>query len=251
MSEKKEKTLDVLSLGWGVQSFTILAMISKGIIEKPDYIIHAETGYETTETKEFVERQKEWLEKTGINIITTKDDAPIIHKNGKDVFIPAYSDYGKGGMIMRACTVLWKVAPIKRKIREIIKDENIKFGHKIVRLWMGITTDESRRAKPYRTKYIESKFPLLEMGFSRDDCIQWLEKNGFEVPPKSSCIFCPYRSEENWRKIQKNEKDWQFAISVDEKIRNIKKDYSLYLHYTLKPLKDVDFYKPNRYRKGK
>ena len=47
----------VLSLGWGVQSFTLAAMAALGEIVKPDVCIHADTTHEFSGTYKFA---KEW-----------------------------------------------------------------------------------------------------------------------------------------------------------------------------------------------
>ena len=59
-TDKLEK-IKVLSLGWGVQSTTIAYMCALGEIEKPDYIIHANTGYETTLTNNYKKNGKVFL----------------------------------------------------------------------------------------------------------------------------------------------------------------------------------------------
>ena len=40
----------VISLGWGVQSFTLLAMVAEGELPMIDLAIHADTHYERQQT---------------------------------------------------------------------------------------------------------------------------------------------------------------------------------------------------------
>ena len=67
-------------------------------------------------------------------------------------------------------------------------------------------------------KYITNTFPLLDLGWSRGSCSQWLKDNGFSQPSKSSCVGCPYRSNETWLALTKEE--MHDAIDFDEKIRD-------------------------------
>ncbi len=62
----------------------------------------------------------------------------------------------------------------------------------------GISTDEPLRAKERGPRWQRTRYPLIELGMSRDDCIAWLKRRSYPVPFKSACIQCPYRSDESW-----------------------------------------------------
>jgi len=66
-------TMKVLSLGWGVQSFTIAAMIALGELEPIDFAIHADTLHESQLTYEFIARWSPWLEDHNLSIKTVKN----------------------------------------------------------------------------------------------------------------------------------------------------------------------------------
>ena len=66
--------MKVLSLGWGVQSFTLAAMAALGEIEKPDVAINADTGYESVLTYEFARRWSGWLKDNGIKVVTVREE---------------------------------------------------------------------------------------------------------------------------------------------------------------------------------
>ena len=53
--------MKILSLGWGVQSFTLAAMSALGEIEHLDFAIHADTLHERQKTYEFAKLMKDWL----------------------------------------------------------------------------------------------------------------------------------------------------------------------------------------------
>ena len=42
-----------------------------------------------------------------------------------------------------------------------------------VELWLGISTDEAIRMKPSRDRWIQNRYPLIEAGMSRRDCMDW------------------------------------------------------------------------------
>ena len=71
----------------------------------------------------------------------------------------------------------------------------------------------------------------------------WLEKKGYKVPPKSACLGCPYHNDEQWREIKnKWPEEFEETCQVDEALRNCPTyEGELYLHRSLKPLRDVDF----------
>ena len=54
--------MKILSLGWGVQSFTLAAMAALGEIEPVDFAIHADTRHEFSGTYEFAKTWTPWLE---------------------------------------------------------------------------------------------------------------------------------------------------------------------------------------------
>ena len=82
------------------------------------------------------------------------------------------------------CTKDAKVLPTRRYLRSIGVIKAIKL--------LGYTIDERRRAKENSVKWIENKYPLIELGLSRKDCQKiLLDKMGF-IPPRSGCITCKY-----------------------------------------------------------
>ncbi|MCP4141934.1 MAG: hypothetical protein GY755_16940 [Chloroflexi bacterium] len=234
--------MKILSLGWGVQSFTLAAMSALGEIEKVDYAIHADTLHESLLTYEFAEKWTSWLENHGVKVITVKNPTnglfEILEKKKGQAFIPLFTvsrKTGKSGQLRRSCTQRWKVAPLRKKVQELRKGEQVE-------QWLGISTDEALRMKPSDVKYITHRWPLIDLGMSRDDCKQWLKNHGLDVAPRSSCVFCPYHSTKEWRKVKKSI-DWKEALMADELVRNIREPdgYTSFIHPSRTPLESVDF----------
>ena len=65
-------------------------------------------------------------------------------------------------------------------------------------LWLGISTDEQRRAKPSSNKWYSKQFPLLNVNLSRRDCEIYNYYILNRSVPKSSCYFCPFIHRQEW-----------------------------------------------------
>ena len=229
----------VLSLGWGVQSFTMAAMSALGDLPKIDVAIHADTTHERSETYSFAKRWTPWLEEHGIKVVTVKDNNPriITDRLGGKIFIPAFTatNSDHGGQLRRQCTGRWKISPMRRWLQQNRNGEPVE-------MWIGISTDEALRMKPSDVKYINNRWPLIEKRMSRIDCEKYLKQHGLEIPPKSACVFCPYHDFATWRETKlANNGDWEKAIDIDRSIRKVRPPYDLYLHPSRKPLDEIDF----------
>jgi 3'-phosphoadenosine 5'-phosphosulfate sulfotransferase (PAPS reductase)/FAD synthetase len=231
--------MDVISLGWGIQSWTLVARIALGDAPPVDYVIHSDTTWEKSETYKFAKKWTPWLEEKGIPLVTVSDvkTKQIVDK-WSGVFIPAFTigENGKRGQLRRQCTIRWKIEPIRRFLRKRIKEQQIKLLPGIVNMQLGITTDEFMRARDSDAKYIKNVFPFLELDWNRVDCLKYLNNNNLPVPVKSSCTFCPYHSIRAWNEL--SGADLEEAIMVDESIRD-KRGYPLFVHPDRIPLKDV------------
>jgi hypothetical protein len=253
MDKNRERCLTVLSLGAGVQSSTMALMTRTGELPKPDVGIFADTGYESKSCYAYLEFLKKVLP-FPIYVVkfgNIKDDMLKARGTTDFVVAPFYTQEtitGKKGMILRQCTNQYKIQPIKKKIRELC---NVGFNKrfpkdKYVEQWIGISKDEIGRMKPARDPYILNRHPLIEMNMSRQDCVDWLNKNKFPLPEKSACICCPFHDDKYWD-FMKNERPSEFAdaVAFDKEIRTIsrKKNIKNYTHRSCKPLDEVEFSK--------
>ena len=246
MSDREHrKRLTVISLGWGVQSWTMAAMVALGELPPVDFAIHADTTWERERTYAFAKQWTPWLEERGVKVVTVSDPiAPqkIIDDSGQ-THAPVYSldprieQLIRPGQLRRSCTQRWKIAPMRRYISSQLNG-NKRPG--VVEQWLGITLDEHHRAKDSDVKYITHRFPLLEMNYTRADCLAWLKRNNLPSPGKSACTFCPYHNQVTWEQMKReNGHDWKQAVEVDERIRDKRPPYPLFVHPARVPLPEA------------
>jgi hypothetical protein len=70
-----------------------------------------------------------------------------------------------------------------------------------------------------RSKVDDDRFEYCA-GWDRKDAVEFLKKVWPWPVPRSACICCPYRTNEEWRYMRDNlPEDWQRAIKFDEDIR--------------------------------
>ena len=246
----------IISLGAGVQSSTMALMAAHGeITPMPDCAIFADTGAEPSAVYEHLN----WLEKQlpyrvhrvhRVQAGNLRDEilGAMAGNNRMDARPPFF--VGTGGMLNRQCTQDFKILPIQKKVGEIIGHVPRSRWPKDVQVtqWIGISTDEHQRARPSRNNWCEHRWPLIEAGMSRQDCLKWFDALGLKRPPKSACTFCPYHDDAAWREMKANDKDsFADACRIDEAIRpgmagpRRPEGIQWFLHRSRKPLSEVDF----------
>ena len=147
----KLPALRVLSLGWGVQSWTLAAMMALDELPRVDFLIHADTRHERFETYAFVRRWSPWLGEHGLNVVQVtgrRTDVIQAWSNSKSVMIPAFTVdrvTRKRGMVLRQCTSEWKIKPIRRRIRDELRRRGVPVVPGVVESWKGITREEVER----------------------------------------------------------------------------------------------------------
>lgn len=244
--------INVLSLGAGTQSSAMALMAANGDLPRPDYIIFSDVGWEPKHVYEWLDKLKKELAKFDMEVITVSngnlydDTLKSIETGERAPSLPYYTkdtETGEKGMVMRQCTGDYKIAPINKKVRELLGYKPRQRVKETVHMWKGITTDEIARIKPSDVRWIKFDYPLFEKGMDRLDAINYVRDKMGEIPPKSSCVGCPFHNNDMWLDIKKNYPDeWEDAVYFDKKIRNHPKFNSqLFLHKSCKPLDEVDF----------
>ena len=79
---------------------------------------------------------------------------------------------------------------------------------------------------------------------TRGEINKWMLDNGYPIPPKSSCVFCPFQNNKNWQDMKENHpEDFKHAIEIDDSIRGMSQKGmidKIFIHRSLKPLKEID-----------
>ena len=268
--------IHVLNLGAGVQSTALALMSHRGGfpgVPRFDLAIFADVGDEPDD----VYRHLEWLIREvepsyPVKVVKRGErglgDSLIrgINSTGqRSASIPAFTaksdgDTSSAGMTRRQCTMEFKVQPVEQAIRREVL--GLKPGQRWpkdadVHQYFGLSFDESRRVARVKARMVEEgkctpHFPLWDLKATRKDCVRWLASYGIphEVP-RSACVFCPYKSNEEWRHLRDTDpKGWARALQIDEAIRNhdsacAKKHNSrLYLHRSCLPLEKAPIDEP-------
>ncbi|MGF1425474.1 hypothetical protein [Kitasatospora sp. LaBMicrA B282] len=126
-------------------------------------------------------------------------------------------------MSRRQCTGQYKIRPIKEKVRALLGYPHPQRvpAAVFVEQWIGISTDEVHRAKDADVAYMKNRFPLIEHGFSRSDCLRLLRSRGLESTPKSACLGCPYHGNAQWRQLRDGSpEEWRDVVAFDAAIRS-------------------------------
>jgi hypothetical protein len=243
-----------LSLGAGVQSSTLALMIAHGELDPVDAAIFADTQWEPRKVYEWLD----WLDAEiqrcphpfPVYRVTKGSlrDAALTSKNtsgGRFASIPWHMTMPNGDRAMgrRQCTAEFKIGPLTKKTRELVGLVPRQRAKGILcETFIGISTDEAMRMKPSQEAWKVHRWPLIEKGMARHDCLNWMERKGYPLPPKSSCIGCPYHSDHEWRAVKADPEAWADAVEIDRIIREPARGMRgrQFMHRSCVPLDQVD-----------
>ena len=230
--------LRVLSLGAGVQSSTVAMMMKHGEIEPAEFAVFADTGAEPVAVYHYLN----WLEANMgmplVKVMTgsglTKGIETACAEKKRVATPPLFTE--SGGKIFRQCTWDYKVVPIRKHCRPLAAGR----GCVMVR---GISFDEVQRAKPSDVKWATHEHPLVDKQMTRHDCMMWMVKHGYPIPPRSACVYCPFRCNVEWAKMRDlSPADFAEACRMDALMRDglpgLKE--RAYVHRQLVPLAEAD-----------
>ena len=245
------KPLRILSLGAGVQSTTILYMMLAGEIELADQVIFADTGWEPTAVYEHLSKLKLLMaaHNLPLHVVTAgniRNDA-LDPLNGFAA-MPLYTINldGTKGMVRRQCTNQYKITPLLKMQRQLVglaKGQRSK--EHLATTIIGISYDEIQRMRDPAFSWLRNEYPLVDLKMTRQDCLDWCSAHSYELPPRSACIGCPFKSNAEWRALKNTEPvEWADAVDFDNSLRAVNKGSAfkgdLYLHQSAKPLSTVD-----------
>jgi hypothetical protein len=267
------RPIEVLNLGAGVQSSTVLLMSIHGELPKLDHAIFADTGWEPSRVYRWLDWLQPIAERAGVKVHRVSrgniredhvtgmlsgrrgraggvDGVDGVENKGQRwgsmPFFVMNPD-GTQGLIRRQCTKEYKIEVIERHLkREILgfKPRARMPKQVIVRRWYGISYDEMDRMRTVNAdgNWVANWYPLVEKRITRQACLLWMDQHGYPEPPRSACVACPFRSMEEWRRLQRESpKEFADAVEFDKTMRKcggISGD--VFVHRKMKPLDEVD-----------
>lgn len=265
----------VLNLGAGLQSST-LYLLEKRLGNGGDLHFDVAIFADTQAEPKSVYRHVEWLMSLGgppiwVRTRGSLEQHLMVGQNSKGhrfASIPCYTNTNhevrltelaepdKEGQVRRQCTAEYKIEVIEKTIRRELlglKPRQHMPKDVLVHQYYGISTDEVRRMGRIRERWssvpwTRPHFPLIDRGWSRRGCAEWLKDKVPHKTPRSACVFCPFRSDHEWAMLKDDEpEEWERAVKVDRALRqpgnvvNRNMNKSLYLHRSCIPLEMVDF----------
>jgi hypothetical protein len=255
LSAIADRPLRVLSLGAGVQSSTLALMSARGELPMLDAAIFADTGWESARVYAWfdwlkaqlpfpvIRARRDGLSLGDLWLGVARGDIPREGSSLPGMFLTG------GGIGMFQCSKEFKTRVVQREIRRMIGLDPRQRGPSgvVVEQWIGMDYAEGDRMKDCELRYVRNRYPLFELKMRRADCLRWFDERQYQTPPRSSCIFCPFRSDAEWWALQ-NEcpDDFTRAIEFDAAIRpgwpGMKGE--AFLHRSLRPLGSIDFSPP-------
>lgn len=197
---------DYQSFGYGVNSVA-LAEVLKHHPTK----LFSDTGSESLETYSYINYYEKEL---GNHVIHLNE--PVQGHSTLYDYCVAYNTVPHRAF--RWCTDKFKRQPLNR----FYKNDGE------VTVFMGIAYDERHRAKVEKKGKITYKYPLVENGVTRKQCVEIIIESGLRVPPKSGCWFCPFQSKQSWLRLLRDHPDqYELAVQLEQ---NSPPDVDLYPH---------------------
>lgn len=269
MSEevKIRRTFQVLNFGAGVQSTALYLMFRDGVIQHDGVPVQLDAAIfaDVQEEGRATYKHLEWLQSLNgppILIRTTGKlgDDLISGRNStgqRFASIPAFlkTDSKGGGMGRRQCTKEYKIDVVERTIRRELVGlqprQRMPKDIKVVQ-YFGLSYEEMRRVFRVQSRFLKVKwatprFPLVEMGMTREKCREYMVGRVPHEVPRSACVFCPYKRNDEWRRLRDTDPEgWARAVEIDRAIRlttslcaqGFKAEQ--YLHRSLVPLEEAD-----------
>ena len=197
----------VLSFGGGVDSSAILAYHLFEENLNIDHVVFADTGAESADTYRNVEFFRELCEHYDLPFtVVRKDGETLTEWVTRLGIVPVMA----GGS--HVCSKKFKGDVIQKWVRDAYPDEQITF-------LIGIEKNEGHRTARFTkpaSDTNEYEYPLVDMGWDRAACVAYLDRREIEVG-KSSCVYCPFMSEEEISEMRFDPEAWQTIKLVEQR----------------------------------
>jgi 3'-phosphoadenosine 5'-phosphosulfate sulfotransferase (PAPS reductase)/FAD synthetase len=215
-----EPLLTVLSYGMGQDSTAILFRLLNDTSARHRYaparliVVASDTGNEHDHTYEYVEKARSACEVAGVPFFFLSAGGEF----HSDAWASLTAQWERNDTVgfkagFKSCTDNLKIAPFYRFLARYVCEtfRIYKHGSAAIeifaqyygraRVLIGFASDEQdRQAKDesrpvWHRSAIEMAYPLIDWGWTRKDCVDYLGRLGAPVPYPSNCKFCPYSTE--------------------------------------------------------
>ncbi len=181
----------VVSYGAGDNSLGMLVGYAERGIQ-PDAIIFADTRGEKPRTYAHITTHlRPWLKQVGfpdLVVVSRQEfegqrrlrtgDKSLMDECLRLGYMPSRA-YGYS-----TCADKWKLDPFKWWART-------QWPHAFIERAIGFDADEASRVDTASDKGFGKVYPLIEWGWTREDCQEAIRARGLPLPGKSACYYCP------------------------------------------------------------
>lgn len=240
--------IQIISLGAGVQSSTMALMAAAGeITPLPVAAVFADTQDEPVSVYAWLD----WLEmqlpfpviRVSKGVLSDYLTRQYYSTKNKKITVGGFPAFvknpdGTTGLMSRQCTRDFKIDPVNKVLTQLMRKHKTRACVK----WLGMSLEEIYRMKPARRTTVTHRWPLIELRMTRHDCLSWMKSRGYPKPPRSACIYCPYRGNAEWRDLPPEE--FQKPVAFERRVQAAHHKGSMvgvpFLHRSLVPLDKVD-----------
>ncbi len=196
-----------------------------------DLILFADTGAEHPHTYAYLEVMDRWLKDHGMPPIirvykTTRDGKRLTLEDEclQSCSLPSIA-YG-----FKRCSLKHKIGPQEKFCNHYPPCQKAWAAGKRVVKFIGYDAGEGYRSDKVLLGDLADRkyskwYPLMEWGWTRDDCIRQIEAAGLPQPGKSSCFFCPSMKPDEITALREQHPDlFRRALALEDNARkNLKR----------------------------
>jgi hypothetical protein len=188
-----------------------------------DLVLFADTGVEQPHTYEYIPIMNQWLIAHGMPEITplhyTDQNGDRMTLEDECLRLKTLPSLAYG---FKKCSLKHKIGVMDKFCNNYPRCREIWVaGGKAVKYIGFDAGEEHRRSHAFIYDVLDKKYTkdyaLMDWGWSREDCIKAIEREGLPLPGKSSCFFCPAMKKHEIRTLYHKHRDlYDRAIAIED-----------------------------------
>jgi len=217
-SGHSKAVLRVFSYGGGTQSTAALVLAAQGKIDFPTFV-YANVGDKSEpDTLAYVRSiAMPYATRWGIDLQeirrTSRDGSESIQlfdrvMSGRYKGVQLPMRLSNGSPARRHCTVDYKIRVLAKWERE----HGASAANPAI-VGLGISWDELQRMRRSTDDDLIIVYPLIDLRLTRQDCEAIIARAGLPQPGKSSCFYCPFKTQAEWQRMRHERPD-RFAQAL-------------------------------------